>query len=300
MNGNRRCSLLNEAYLYVDDAFLDLVEREKKIRKRKKPVGAFLTTVAACICLLFTLPVVAMAYNWFGLRDLLMLKEIKEPVPITLAEYQEKPVIQALIEWQDFLTKYDPDRIIQSEAEKGELPDMVREDWNLYGVYSLEMGEKLDEIIDKYDLTLHTEKNSINLETLETKILEKIFNGVNVEAENGYVYEDGAFQFRGSIELAGYETAVIQFCYASEGVFDQDFPIIGEITTYKQWQHVTFDQEPVLLISGPLENLILADYDKHFIAIRILDGSGKGMTEAAMKELVDKINFSVLKNMYLL
>lgn len=295
MSDDRRYARLNEAFLYVDDAFLDLVERKKRVRKRKKPIGAFLSTVAACICLFMVLPVVAMTYNWFGLRDLLMPREIEEPVQIALAEYQENPEIQALKEWKEFLAGYDVDKEIRAKAENGELPAIDREDWLLYDVYSLEMGEKLDEITDRYGLKLHTEKESISFTTLETMTNGKFMSGVN--AETAFVYEDRAFRFNGSTELAGYETVEFEFEYVLKGIFNQNVPALGDMSGCTEFQYFSASGESVLLVPGPLEDVIIADFDKCLVTITVPVKNGESITVAALQELADKVDFNMLKNM---
>ena len=69
-------SVLIRAFQYVDDKYLDIVEQEKTMRaKRKYPRPYWSKTVAACfllILILLVLPAVAIAANWFGLRDLLI------------------------------------------------------------------------------------------------------------------------------------------------------------------------------------------------------------------------------------
>lgn len=294
MTDDRRYARLNEAFLYVEDELLDLVEHERRVQKRKKPMGAFLSTVAACICLFLVLPAAAMTYNWFGLRELLMPREINEPAQIALAEYQERPEIQALKEWKEFLAGYDVDGEIQVKAESGELPAIDRDDWLLYGVYSLEMGEKLDEITDKYDLRLHTEKESISFVTLETMTNGKFISGVS--AETALIYEDGAFRFNGSTELVGYKTVDFQFGYTIKGTFDQDMPVFGDMADYTQLQYLSACGESVLLVTGSLEDVIIADFGKCLVAIVIPVKNGEGIMVAALQELADKIDFNVLKD----
>ncbi len=70
MNGYIRIGRLNKAFQYVDDRFLDLVEKEREAGRRRHlgKIRAFLGT-AACVFLAVVLPGVALAYNWFGLRD---------------------------------------------------------------------------------------------------------------------------------------------------------------------------------------------------------------------------------------
>ncbi len=296
MTDDRGYARLNKAFLYVEDELLDLVEHERRVHKRKKPMGAFLSTIAACICLFLVLPAAAMTFNWFGLRELLMPREISEPAQITLAEYQEYPEIQALKEWKEFLAGYDVGREIQVKAENGELPAIDRDDWLLYGVYSLEMGEKLDEITDKYDLRLHTEKKSISFITLETMTNGKFMSGVS--AETALVYEDGAFRFNGSTELVGYETVEFQFGYTIKGIFEQDMPAYGDMADYTQLQYLSACGESVLLAKGSKEDMIIADLGGCFVTIVIPAINGESITAAALQELADKIDFNVLKAVY--
>lgn len=105
MSRDRSVVRLNEAFLYVDDVFLDLVEQEKKTRRQKhrKIPMAFLGTAAACICLVVVLPAVAMSYNWFGLRELLLQDSTEKSTSLALAEYQASPEILALTEWKEVL-----------------------------------------------------------------------------------------------------------------------------------------------------------------------------------------------------
>ena len=65
--------VLNQAFQYVDDRYLDIVEQEKTMRT--KPYKRFMPywgkAAVACFCLiliLIVLPIVAIAANWFGLR----------------------------------------------------------------------------------------------------------------------------------------------------------------------------------------------------------------------------------------
>lgn len=296
MTDDRGYARLNKAFLYVEDELLDLVEHERRVHKRKKPMGAFLSTVAACICLFLVLPAAAMTFNWFGLRELLMPREISEPAQIALAEYQEYPEIQALREWKEFLTGYDVDREIQVKAENGELPAIDRDDWLLYGVYSLEMGEKLDEITDKYDLRLHTENKLISFATLETMTNGKFMSGVS--AETALVYEDGAFRFNGGTELVGYETVEFQFGYTIKGIFEQDMPAYGDMADYTQLPYLSACGESILLVKGSKEGMIIADLGECLVTIVIPAINGESITAAALQELADKIDFNVLKAVY--
>ena len=156
---------LNEAFQYVDDVFLDIVEQEKR-KKKKKPMWRVAGTVAACICVLL-LPIGVIAARWFGLWDLVMPQEDKDYTHFTLFDYDGSLEVRALEDWERFRAGYDTDMTIFHEAmENGFVPE-GREDWLLYGVYSYEMGEKLDKIAQRYGLALHTNMDTITSEELQ-------------------------------------------------------------------------------------------------------------------------------------
>lgn len=292
MRNDRRYVRLNEAFLYVDDALLDFVERKKRVRKRKRPVGAFLSTVAACICLLFALPAAAMAYNWFGLRDLLMPGEITEHALVTLSGYQSSPEAKALAEWNAFVAGYDVEAAIGTGNEV--FVAEGRDDWTLYAVYNQEMGEKLDEIAEKYQLKLYSDINSVSPEEMEYRVGGNFMN--DCTRYWGYIYEDGSFGFSGDVLLAGSETTDFQFGRAVKGTLGEAILNIGQVEEYAQWQYESSCGEPVLLALGPSKALIFADFEECFVSVNVLSGSEAGMTKEDLQELADRIDFTVLKN----
>lgn len=79
---------------------------------------------------------------------------------ISLQGYMDSPESRAMIEWEEFLEQYNAEH-----KSPGNIVFVVegREDWQQYtSVWSYEMGEKLDEITEKYGLKLHTVENIID------------------------------------------------------------------------------------------------------------------------------------------
>lgn len=306
MKDDRSCIRLNAAFQYVDDKFLDIVEREKR-RRRKKPVWLIFSTVAACICVLFALPVGVMAYNWFGLRDLLLQdshgtenSESLNPgnensgsgdihgAAISLSGYRGSPEAQALKEWEEFQQHYDID--IGNDVFAAE----EREDWSQYAVYSQEMGEKLDEIAAKYGLRLHREMNVVSAEELEYRV-GGVFLAEDCTKYWGYIYENGAFHCEADVEIEGCGVVEFQFGRSVKGTLDDVVLYIEEVDGYTEWQYETSCGEAVLLASDPVKSLIFADFEDCFIAVNVLCGSSSGMTEENLQKLADKIDFTMLK-----
>ena len=296
---------LNDAFSYVADEYLDLVESQKK---RIRPFRVISGVVAACLCLVLFVPFATMAAEWLGIKDLLLPKTtitypkqgtesteiimIEEEVDmIGLSGYVDSPQMQALNEWQSFLNSYDTDGTVIAEVGNS-IPDFG-EQYFLYNVYSEEMRDKLDEIVNKYQLRLHTTLNVVNQEELAYRV-----GGVFMPGQTGwaYIYEDGTFQFDGEIELAGCGLTLFQFRRTVKGTFDEVVLNIGYALDYQEVAYTTAGGETVILSLGPDKALIYTDFDECFIAINVLAGREQGMTEQDLKTIVDTIDFSILKS----
>lgn len=292
MRGERGGNRLNEAFQYVDDRFLDMVEQQKGV-KRKRIIRSF-SIAAACLCLFIVLPVGVMAKNWFGLRDLLIPGWGNENERITLFGYQESPEVQAYMEWNDFLANYDTDHKIAEELGNNIFIAEGREDWLLYNVYSYEMGEKLDEIAERYGLKLHTKMENVSLEELISNVGR---NFLDEPCTGGaYIYEDGTFAFDGDVELIDGKDVGIQFSRAVKGTFHDVFLYIGTLEEYTEWQYISDCGEPVLLALAPHKALIIADFEQCFVTVNVLFGRDDGLTEATVQELADQFDFRILKD----
>lgn len=291
---SERSFRLCEAFQYVDDVFLDIVEREKRAsqKKTKKPLGIFISTVAACLCILFVLPVVAVAYNWFGLRSLLLPEKEVVPQFSSLSAYQESPAHQALAEWEAFLAGYDVDGSILSGAQSGGFVT-EREDWRLYGVYSKEMGEKLDALVKQYGLRLHTEGRTIESVAWD-KMVKEVFPSGRCTGD-GFLYEDSSFRFTGGMTIAGYGWVDFTLGYTRKGIFDDGLPLIDDVADYKSWLYTAACGKSVLLALGSEDALIYAEYDKCFVTV----SAQGGMSKTALEELADKMNFDALEDSHM-
>ena len=144
-----------------------------------------------------------------------MPEEDEEYVSLTLSEYAGKPEVAALREWKRFLAGYDTDAALYAEAVKEGFSTEGREDWELYGVYTREMGETLDETAEKYGLMLHTYMGYISEEELEGLAGGSFLEEVSVE--NCRVYENGSLHFVGATELDGMGAVFFRFSCAVKG-----------------------------------------------------------------------------------
>lgn len=320
-------SVLNQAFQYVDDKYLDIVEQEKTVRAKpyKHLIPYWGKAAVVCFCLiliLIVLPIVAIAANWFGLRDLLIpmapfgpsapsekYDGNVRPIPETgmsdeseerandsigLSGYQGSPEAQALAEWLSFLTTYDSDHAILKEIGNG-LTETDDTRYGLYYVYTQDMADKLEEIIQKYGLKLHTDINVVSQEELVFRVGGDFMQDGLIRYW-AYIYEDGTFQFDGDIELQDYGTVAYQFMRMVKGTFNETMLHIGNISDYREFEYVTSGGERVMCALGTDKALIYMDSESCFILMNVMGGSNCGVTEDVLEDIADSIDFAVLKN----
>lgn len=301
MNDLMRCKRLNEAFSYVNDEYLDLVELERKAEtkgnRNKKPLWAVIGPVAACICA-FLLPLGVLAAKWFGLWDLLLPAQDRDDMFLTMYDYVSSPEVRALREWEQFLTGYDRDGSIWSEAKENGFAPEGREDWLLYGVYSFEMGEKLDQITEKYGLALHTVRNEMTFKELQ----DRVDGSFIADAVIGdcRVYENGSFHFEGSTELEGYGETTFEFHCTVKGTLDGTIPNWdGNPDGWEEWQYDAACGEYTRLSLGASFAMILTGASDRYLMVYMPIGYDSGITRENLQALADKIDFGILKDMQL-
>lgn len=304
-----RSELSNElvwAFQYVDDRYLDTVEEETALRTKRffwKQAGS----IAACIIgliLILTLPIVAIAANWFGLRNLLMpVKPYNSPMNhgaplkdfIGLSGFRGSAEAQALNEWHEFLNEYDSDHKIIDEI--GNARTGLEEKYDYYYVYTQEMADKLEEIVKKYNLKLHTVRMDIEYYELADYVGGEVL-GKDIDISTGYpfLYENGALYFDGDAMYGELGSIPFQFSRSVKGTFDEAALRIGDIDDYQEFRYIAACGEPVVLALSAGKSLIFADFDQCFILLNILEGSENGITEEILKDIADEFDFAVLKD----
>lgn len=234
---------------------------------------------------------------------------VESQEPITLLSLQGTNM-EALAEWVAFTNTYDQDGTILIEADgtgsEWELPD----NYHLtYGCYSQEMVDKLNEIVEKYDLKLLSSyiplnyyENSVLLNSLGLNGL--VYANPDVQAE----YWDGDFHLEGTFDLNMYismdmgdwkwERGSASYRYSLKDYFD---PITGgmlESIDYTQWDYTRRDGKKVLLVLGEGTARIYADLPDAFISISLdpviwVDGEKVPMTQTALEQLAELFDLSV-------
>ena len=270
--------------------------------KRTHRRAGTLLLAAAVVALLAALTTAAVATDFFGLRKVLLPQQTAVQLPdeegamtsvqvdvIGLSGYMGTPESLALAEWQDFLDHYDVSAAAHAADQN---PGQVDSKYSLYSVYNQEMAGKLDEIIDKYGLKLHTALATVLPE--EWTGLVGSFLAENHMAYAGYIYEDGTFAYDGEAYLPGCGITSYQFRRAVRGSFDVVILNIGDVSQYQEWSYTTQGGTAVCLALGPSKGLLIADLEDSFVTVNVLLGSGGGLTAESLEALADGFDFAAL------
>lgn len=278
----------------VDDRYIEEAAPGKKNRTHLS--YRKLAVLVACFVLMLSLSIVAYAANWFGLRDLLLpfinrsssIEE--ESSTIGLSGYQGSKEWQALAEWREFVSQYDPDGRIYQNID-GRLDSSFAR-YSCYLVYSQEMAEEIDRITEKYGLALHT--TSYDLQE-HPELIETLGDFLG---DNGgyytYMYEDGTFEVEGTIQLADTGAWDFVLLRSVKGTFHDAMLDIGDIAEYQEMLYETECGVPVTLALGKSRALVLADLEDCFVTITIPYGTEKGLGQSHLKILADSIDFAAL------
>ena len=220
--------------------------------------------------------------------------------PAALISYQgfsDSPEYQAMMEWTEFDREYDRDGKILSSV--GNAATIWDEKYNNkgYNVYSQEMADKLDEIVDRYGLKLHTG----SLIPADMNVLRKVFGDFTSATEwGGYYYSDGTFNFASVQDLNEYGSVNYEFHRSMKGIFDTVSLNIDDADQYEQWDYKTACGEQALLALGSSDALILINKEDCFIVIHVfpwlsaIDAEPVSLSQEVLEALTDSFDFSIL------
>lgn len=185
--------------------------------------------------------------------------------------------MEALKEWKAFTNTYDPELKIANEADRTgsawELPD----NYHLtYDCYSQEMVDKLNEIVEKYDLKLLSEYVGFNWwesrALLDSLSIDSLFyDDSGVEYWDGDLHLEGTFDINILLTLDmgdwTWEQGMVSYRYSLKDYFD---PLTGsmlESHDYQQWDYTRKDGKTVLLVLNEGTARIYADLPEAFVSV---------------------------------
>ena len=323
MNSNDLFDIIGET---PERYVLDAVNTQKTNSKALPPKRMWL--IAAIIALILCLVGCTVAYM-LSLQDMKVgeynfyvppaydeegnLIPVETHAPITQLSLQGANM-EALSEWLAFTNAYDPDLEIAGQADQaakaGNPWDIPENYYVVYGCYSQEMVDKLNEIVEKYDLKLlstdilcqHYE-SSVLLGALGLNSLIATDKAADVEYYGGYFYPEGTFSTDLTISFGAnewkLENAYAGYRYSVKEFFDPVCGSIGETDDYTQWNYTRGDGKTVLLVlNKDTTARIYADLPDAFISIYIepviwVNGEKTEMTASVLEQISELFDLSI-------
>lgn len=315
MNANEILDMIGDAkgtYLWETQKYRDGTAGAKPLPRRR------LWLVAAVIGLMMLLVGCTVAYV-LRLQDL----KVAEYRPTTPTVYDENgdvislPTIaprtqitlqganqEALAEWNSFCRDYDPDGTIVTANDNNEL-GIPNPYYIPYGCYSWDMVDKLDEIVQKYDLKLLSP--DVGCQSYESSVLfsslgiDGVFHG-DVEYLAGYFYPEGTFKiellFRPDTDQWPYEDNLAEYYYSVKEYFDPVYYEVADLENCTQWNYTRSDGRTVLLVMNDEWARIIADLQDALVTVSFASSKWDGgtkvqMTQSALEQISEQFDFSI-------
>ncbi len=230
----------------------------------------------------------------------------REPVEmevLTFAGVKGSPSYQAAKEWFDFLKAYDPESKIYHSVYKN-LPDFP-EEYSSYNLYTQEMKDALDSILQKYSLkpvgSLLQFKSVENVcAALEIEKFTIDGNGVQTNITGGYPFDNGNFMLNVDIKLPDDTASQVcrtqgQIDWYRKDCLSQDHIYLEDLTQWKEWNYQTAAGNDVLIIRSDSDwrAWIICEREEAMLVLRLESRIDLGYNEDCSKhwgylEMTDK------------
>lgn len=245
---------------------------------------------------------------------------------LTLSGLAGTPSYQAAQEWYEFKQSYDPEyKIFTQLQSEGKIPEYPKA-YSSYNIYTQEMKDKVDEIVQKYNLKLaggivpfRTTKQLCRALGIQDILVEN--SDAHMRIKNGWIYEGGNLNLDYDISLP--ETADSQrvdtwgqICYRRKDCFSKDTieigagALIGENYGVREWNYTKSDGTNVLIVrsSSDWRAWLFCDQPQTTVAIMVEarfeaysdDEQGNTLIEATemtdrqLEVLAENVDFSLV------
>ena len=232
---------------------------------------------------------------------------------LTLAGLNGTPASQAAREWYTFCESYDPDRKIQRSVW-GNYPEFP-EEYSGYGLYTQEMKDMLDHILEKYNLKLRgaqiqfpTSKQLFRALGLESILLPS--STTQMKINHSKYYENGNLDLYFEITLPGENgiSANGYLFYRPKDCLIPDTAVLTE-AQWEEWNYTTASGAEVLIIRSEEASSawIFSDMENHTASVRLdavqtvyeetEDGTPVAqfsvLTKTQLEQIADSIDFTL-------
>lgn len=245
-----------------------------------------------------------------------------ESVPqqiLTLSGVVGTAEYQAAREWYEFCESYDPDGAIYSSIYH---PDNVGqwprypERYDAYAPYTQEMVDKIDEIAEKYGLTLlgagakvsqgkkaYEELGIDSLLVPGSDAVASIQNATKYASGSVYI---GYFPMDMPKEPGQWSHSMTnRLYYCKKGSFHAAFMWLEDPRQWREWEYTTASGQKVLMLRSEYEGWVICDREDAMISLRVESSYSvytgdrcerDSMTDRQLEQVADAIDFSIFSD----
>lgn len=230
---------------------------------------------------------------------------------LTLAGLSGTPAFHAAREWYEFTETYDPDRAIKHSVW-GKEPEFP-EEYDGYNLYTQEMKDRLDQILEKYHLKLRGEQirfqtPKLMMQALGIKSLLNPGAEARMNVGSAHYYENGELSLFFDITIPDEEKAQGYLYYLPKDCFIPDTAVLTE-GNWEEWNYTTAAGDPVLILRAEesASAWFFCDTGNYTVSMRleivrdiseeIVDGVPVAqfqlMTKEQLEQVADAVDFSL-------
>ena len=236
---------------------------------------------------------------------------------LTLGGLKGTPGYQAAMEWFRFKENYDPNHVIHVELiEQGLLPEYPAE-YSYYQVYTQEMKDTLDGILETYSLkpegtalefrTVRNLCNALGIEKFHTAA-----NDVQITVDGGQARSNGNFNMNLEFVLPeaenGFSSTWGVLKWNRKDCLTEDYITIEDTGDWQEWSYTTASGNEVLIIRSPSDwrGWIFCDREDAMLSVMLEvrqdlytqdDGGSRTdfvyMSDGQLEQIADAIDFSI-------
>lgn len=219
--------------------------------------------------------------------------------------------LEAMTEWIAFTQAYDRDHMIAVEAQStgvaGEIPSRY---FHTYGCYTREMVDRLNQIAEKYDLKLLSDRipfmQGEGKRVLAAMGIGDVYRKTpqsNVTYLDGYYYPEGTFAMNLSITLKGTDWDCTDnpaaYRFSRKDYFDPVYGAVSDPDAYTQWDYTRKDGNRVLLAMNQEFARIYVDLPDSFLSLSMeaceweTGGVRIPMTQRGLEEIAELLDLTI-------
>ncbi len=230
--------------------------------------------------------------NWQEIEPTEVTRDV-----VAIRGVKDSPNYSATMEWYEFIKDYPS--ILEFDFVDQSLENYQVYEW-IYGCYSQEMVDKVNEIAQKYDLQLLNQDTTV--QRWQTEILFEALGIENVCHEektskltdgSGNFYAEGNFQYSFEFKLPKEEGVWPHWvwatmCYSKDGYF-HPITMTMDMESYEQWDYTTADGVDVLIAQRKNGAILIAQTNNGLFWVNLDTSAVTEGTESPTKQDIEQM-----------